>query len=152
MQKKAAKATRSWRADGRASGATGKGRLVRIVVVGLQTVRCQSLYSRHADIPPRAKQGMREGQGTVLVDEGIWQREGCERVVDESTLGNEGVTKGEHYIGIPTVGDIGILQEQLYSAARDRPEIACLLACPLVCLPACLLSFLPSFTSERPQK
>lgn len=31
---------------------------------------------------------------------------------------NERVTKGEHYIGIPTVGDIGILQEQLYSAER----------------------------------
>lgn len=81
---------------------------------------------------------MREGQGTLLVDEGIWQREGCERVVDESTLGNEGVTKGEHYIGIPTAGDIGILEEQLYSAARDRPEIAR----PPVRLPALLSSFL----------
>lgn len=131
---------------------TRKGTPARIVVVGLQTVRCQSLYSRHADIPPRAKQGMQEGQGTVLVDEGIWQREGCERVVDESTLGNEGVTKGEHYIGIPTVGDIGILEEQLYSAARDRLETilpSCLLA-------ACLslpVPSLPPFTRQaRPQR
>lgn len=44
-------------------------------------------------------------------------------MVGESTLENEGVTKGEHYIGIPTVGDIGILREQLYSMAA-RLEIA----------------------------
>lgn len=38
----------------------------------------------------------------------------------EHALGNEGVTKGEHYIGIPTASDIGILEEQLYSAKACR--------------------------------
>lgn len=33
------------------------------------------------------------------------------------------MTKSEHYIGIPTTGDIGILQEQLYSAEAHRLEI-----------------------------
>lgn len=53
----------------------------RIVVVRLQTVCCQSLYLWHANIPLCAKRGMREGQGmlVLLVDEGIWQRQGMWR-------------------------------------------------------------------------
>lgn len=78
----------------------------RIVVVGLQTVRCQSLYPWHANIPLCAKRGMREGQGTFcwsMREYGSTARD-VTRVVDESTLsGMRGVTKGEHYIGIPTV-------------------------------------------------
>lgn len=78
----------------------------RNAVVGLQTVHCQSLYSRHANIPPRAKQSMREGQGTFywsMREYGSAARD-VTRVVDESTLsGMRGVTKDEHYIGIPTV-------------------------------------------------
>lgn len=95
-----------------------------IVVVELQTVRCQSLYPWHANIPLCAKRGMREGQGT-LVDEGIWQHgKGCdESGRREHALGNEGGDKGRAlYWHTNGVGDIGILQEQLYSAKACRLE------------------------------
>jgi len=41
---------------------------------------------------------------------------------DARARGNEGVTKSEHYIGIPTARDIGILEEQLYSAEDSTRE------------------------------
>lgn len=112
----------------------------RIVVVGLQTVRCQSLYLWHANIPLCAKRGMREGQGTFCWSMREYGSKGCdESGRREHALGNEGGDKGRTlYWHTNGVGDIGILQEQLYSAKACRLEI-----------PPSEIAYLPSFTGVQ---
>lgn len=86
--------------------------------------------------------GYARGSGDVLlVDEGIWQRgKGCdESGRREHALGNEGGDKGRAlYWHTNGVGDIGILQEQLYSAKACRLEI-----------PPSEIAYLPSFTGVQ---
>lgn len=108
----------------RLEGWLGRHELSRIVVVlvGLQAVLLPIIISMVCRHTTTCETGYAMASWETVYDESGSMRE----YVGEGTAWLrewEGATKPRHrYIGIPTAGDMGILQEQLYSCRHDWIE------------------------------